>query len=112
MNKPQHKNLQIRGPAPAATLPPPMIEESAWDILLALHSDHRCDLSLTKLASIVSMSPSALHRWLAALEDRKFITGAKHGFASELRAILTQSGRLLLDRYLSASNDLQVGTSH
>ena len=69
-----------------------MIEESAWDILLALHSDRRCDLSLAKLASLVSVTPSALNRWLADLEDRKFITGAKHSFTGELRAVLTPPG--------------------
>ena len=104
--------LQIREQAATAILPPAMIEESAWDILLALHSDRRCDLSLAKLASLVSVTPPVLNRWLAALEERQFITGAKHGLTGELRAVLTQSGRQLLDRYLSASSDLQVGTSH
>ena len=112
MNNERQQNLQIRGRAASAILPPAMIEESAWDILLALHSDRRCDLSLAKLASLVSVTPSALNRWLAALEDRKFITGAKHSFTGELRAVLTPSGRQLLDRYLSASSDLQAGTHH
>jgi len=112
MSNQRQQNLQIRGQAATAILPPAMIEESAWDILLALHSDRRCDLSLAKLASVVSVTPSALNRWLAALEDRKFITGARHHFTGELRAVLTLSGRQLLDRYLSASSDLQVGTSH
>ena len=105
-------NVRIRGQAPTAILPPAMIEESAWDILLALHSDRRCDLGLAKLASLVSVTPSALNRWLATLEERRFITGATNGSTGELRAILTQSGRQLLDRYLSASSDLQVGTPH
>ena len=106
---PQH-NLQARGQAPTAILPPAMIEESAWDILLALHSDRRCALSLAKLASLASVTPSALNRWLAALEERQFITGAKHNFTGELRAVLTPPARQLLDTYLSASSDLQVGT--
>ena len=112
MSNDRQQKLQIRGQAPTAILPPAMIEESAWDILLALYSDRRCDLSLAKLASLVSVTPTGLNRWLATLEDRKFITGAKHGFTGELRAVLTLSGRQLLDRYLSASSDLQVGTTH
>ena len=112
MSNDRQLNLQIRGQAATTILPPAMIEESAWDILLALHSDRRCDLSLAKLASLASVTPSALNRWLAELEDRKFITGAKHSFSGELRAILTPSARQLLDRYLSASSDLQVGTLH
>lgn len=112
MTNERQRNLQICGQAPTAILPPGMFEESAWDILLALHSDRRCDLSLTKLASLVSVKPSALNRWLAALEGRQFITGAKHSFTGELRAVLTPPTRQLLDRYLSASSDLQVGTAH
>ena len=110
MSNEQQRNLQIHGEAVTAILPPAMIDESAWDILLALHSDRRCDLSLAKLASLVSVTPSSLERWLTALEDRHFITGAKHSFTGELRAVLTSSGRQLLEKYLSASSDLQVGT--
>lgn len=112
MSNEQQRIFQIPGQAATTILPPAMIEESAWDILLALHSDRRCDLSLAKLASVVSVTPSALERRLADLEDRKFISGAKHNFTGELRAILTASARHLLDRYLSASSDLQVGTLH
>jgi len=108
----RQQNLQIRGQAASAILPPAMIEEAAWDILLALHSDRRRDLSLAKLASLVSVTPSVLNHWLAALEDRKLVTGAKHRFTGELLAVLTLPGRQLLDRYLSASSDLQVGTPH
>ena len=89
-----------------------MVEESAWDILLALRSDRHCELSLAKLASLVSVTASSLQRWLAALEDRHFITGSQHNFTGELRAVLTPSGRQLLDRYLSASSDLRVGSGN
>jgi DNA-binding MarR family transcriptional regulator len=106
----QHQSL-IRGEAASANLPPAMIEESAWDILLALHSDRQCALSLGKLASIASLSFSALDRHLAALEERRLVTGARHGVTGELRAILTLPGRELLNRYLSASSELQVGAS-
>lgn len=97
---------QMHGTSTAATLPPAIIEESAWDILLALHSDRGCELSLAKLASLVSVTHSALNRWLTALEQRQLIDGAKHRITGELRATLTPTGRALLDRYLSASTDL------
>lgn len=93
----------------ATLLPPALIEETAWDILLALHSDERCELSLDKLASIVSAPPPALHHRLALLEERRLITGTKYGGVQEIRAILTAAGRELLDRYLSAASSLQVG---
>lgn len=97
---------------PTAFLPPAMVEETSWDILLALHSDRRRDLSLDKLASLASVSGTIMGRWLAGLEQRQLITGATDSSTGELRAVLTNAGRELLDRYLSATNDLQVGTHH
>src|SRR4051794_12624812 len=43
------KDLQMRAPLAAAFLPPAMVEETGWDILLALYSDRRSELSLDKL---------------------------------------------------------------
>jgi len=88
----------------AASLPPAFVEEAAWDILLALHSDRECKLSLDKLASLVSMPQPSLNQWLVLLEERQLITGA---VVPDLRAVLTPAGRELLDRYLSAASDLQ-----
>lgn len=93
-------------------LPPPTIEETAWDILLALHSDERRALRLDKLAHLASVSPPVLHRWLELLEQRQLVTGIRLGFRGEHQAVLTQAGRELLDRYLSAAADLQVGAHH
>ena len=102
-------DLRPRSRAATATLPPALIEEVAWDILLALHADEGCKLSLDKLASLVSVPQLVLNQWLALLEDRQLITGEKHGFAQELRGVLTHAGRDLLDRYLSVTSDLQSG---
>ena len=96
----------------ATLLPPETVEESAWDILLALHADRCCELSLAKLGCMVSLPSLELHRWLAALEERELITGARLGFGQELRAVLTTAGRELIDRYLSATTDLQVRHRH
>ena len=99
----------MRGPTAAANLPPAIIEETAWDILLALHSDRTCALSLPKLASLVSVTQQVLDRWLADLEQRQLITGTRRNSTGELRALLTSAGRELLDRYLSATSVLQAG---
>lgn len=99
-------------PSAASFLPPPTVEETAWDILLALHSDQRCELKLDKLARLVSVSPSALYRWLELLEKQALVASAKNRFGGDLRAVLTPAGRELLDRYLSAAADLQVGAHH
>lgn len=109
MNSDLQKSLRMRGQTAAAFLPPAIMEETPWDILLALHSDRRCELSLVKLASLVSVTQPVLDRWLAGLEQRQLITGAKHRFTGELRAILTSAGREMLDRYLSATSVLQAG---
>ena len=105
-------DLRPCGPMAAATLPPALIEESAWDVLLALHADDGCKLSLAKLAALVSVPQPTLNRWLGLLEERQLITGATHGVAQEIRAMLTAAGRELLDRYLSAASSLQGGARH
>ena len=111
MNYDWQTELRLHSRTAAASLPPALIEETAWDILLALHSDEGCKLSLDKLASVVSAPRPVLNQWLALLEQRQLITGAKHGFAQEMRAVLTPAGRKLLDRYLCVTSDLQIGSS-
>ena len=101
--------LRARDYHAARIVPPATVEETGWDILLALHADRRCTLSLRKLAAIVSVPQGAMQEWLAALEDGKLITGARHPSTVELLAVMTEKGRGLLDRYFSATNDLQAG---
>lgn len=96
----------------AAFLPPATVDETGWDILLALHSDEHGHLSLEKLSILASVPQRVLHQWLALLEERQLITGAKHGSSEELRAVLTPGGRELLDSYLSAASSLQVAAPH
>ena len=93
----------------ARIVPPATVEETGWDILLALHADRRCIVSLRKLAAMVSVPERALQEWLSALEDGKLITGARHASTDELFAVMTEKGRALLDRYFSVTNDLQAG---
>jgi hypothetical protein len=106
------RDLQMRRPSPAACLPPALVEETGWDILLALHSDPDCHLTLEKLGALISASELVLGRWLAALEERRLVTGAKDSATGELRALLTAPGRELLDRFLSATSGLQIAAHH
>ena len=112
MNREWQKDLEIRSPAAAASMPPALVEETGWDILLALHSSRRSDLSLVKLASLISVPPRAMHRWLVRLEERDLIGAKKQEPSGELRAVLTRTGRELIDSYLSATSGLQSGTRH
>jgi hypothetical protein len=58
---------------------------------------------------MVSVPEATIDRWLGALEERKLITGARDPSTDELLAVLTETGGGLLDRYLSATKDLQAG---
>lgn len=87
-------------------VPPPAIEEAEWDILLALHDDKKCALTVSKLAAIVSIPAGCLDLWLARLEERALIRGILNEVTRELRAILTPAGRALLNRYFAAISEL------
>lgn len=98
-----------RGNGPGtAFLPPALVEEASWDILLALRSNDSSTLSLEKLGCLVSVDSQVLAKWLSLLEQRQLIAATRHGFMQELRAELTPAGRALLDRYLSVTSDLQT----
>lgn len=90
-------------------VPPTSVDETGWDILLALHSDPDCGLGLPKLTSVVSVPDAVMDRWLAALEERELVAGALDRSTGEVLALLTGKGRALLDRYFSATNDLKLG---
>ena len=107
-----HKDPRPGKSIAAIFMPPAAVEETAWDILLALHSDRSCKLGLDKLGRLASVPHPVLERWLSVLEQRQLITGTRHRFTSEMRPVLTRAGRALLDRYLSATSDLQVGAQH
>jgi DNA-binding MarR family transcriptional regulator len=104
-------SLQASEHYAAWILPPATVEETGWDILLALHSDRNCRLSLEKLASMASVPLGIIERWLGALEERKLIIGARHPATDEVRAVLTDLGRGQLDRYFSATEGLQAGAN-
>ena len=108
MNRDWQKGPTIRSLAVTATLPPAMVEETAWDILLAIYPND--GLSVEKLAPVASANPIVIGRWLSWLEDRELITGIQDGLTGEVRAVLTSGGRELLNRYLTASIDLEART--
>jgi hypothetical protein len=105
-------DVRSRSHQSGAILPPSTVDESAWDILLALYSDARCEVSLEKLAVMVSVPSRKLHEWLAKLEERELISGVANEVTNEVRAVLSNRGRALLDRYLSATSDLQTVARH
>ena len=69
MNDRQTK-LRQSGRTAATFLPPGTVEETGWDVLLALHSDRRCGLGLQKLGAMVSAPEAVLTagllRWKSA----------------------------------------------
>ena len=96
----------------ATVLPPATVEETGWDILLALRSDQQRGLTLTKLGAVISVSQPLLLSWLISLEQRQLISGNSDTLTGEVRAALTVAGCDLLDKYLSATRGLQVSTHH
>ena len=104
--------LKLQDRPPAMFLPPALVEETAWDILMALHSVEGKKPSLEMLRSVVSAPQPILLQWLSLLEEGRLITGEKYGVAQEIRAVLTPAGREILDRYLSVTSDLQIGAHH
>ena len=105
-------DVRSRSQQDAATLPPATVDGTAWDILLALYSDARCEVSLQKLAVMVSVPARKLLEWLATLEKRELISGVANEVTNEVRAVLTGRGRRLLNQYLAATNDLQEVARH
>ena len=112
MNYQWDMDLKSVSRAGASSMPPASVEESAWDILLALHADVRCELSLEKLGRVTSITSQALTEKLANLEASRLVTGVRNEVTTEIRALLTPAARRLIDQYLSAANDLQVGAGH
>jgi len=111
MNRFTQKDLEISGSA-AALLPPALIDETGWDVLLALHSDRGGQLGLEKLAAIASIHRMKLGYWLDWLESHHFVAAANDKYSGELRAILTGEGRNMIDDYLSAIGKLSFSASH
>ena len=112
MNHVRQMDLSPRRLTAGASLPPALIEETAWDILLALYSEDGSEFSLDKLGWVVSVPRPVLNKWLSLLEERRLVTGTRHGIEQELRALLTPAGRDLIDRYLSVTSVLRVRTHH
>ena len=112
MSRECQKNLKMVRTSAAALLPPALVDETGWDILLALHSERGGLVRLDKLTAVVSASRDVMSRRLSALEEQHLITGCKDTVSGAIRAELTDIGRELLDRYLSATNGLQVTAHH
>ena len=104
--------VQTFAPTAARFLPPALVDEAGWDILLALYADPHGQVTLGKLGGLVSVPQAALLDWLADLERRRLVAGANDMVTSEVWVVLTRDGRDLLHKYLSATSDLQLATHH
>lgn len=111
MDREQKSDLQIRRGA-AATLPPAMIGETGWDILLALSAEEQSGRSFDKLAPLVSVSREVLEQWLDWLEDRQLVASGRYNLADQIGAVITRAGRELVENYLLATSSLQRSARH
>lgn len=106
MNCDWHNDVHLECFTRAEFIPPAMFGEAAWDCLLALHANDRPHLTLDRLARLTSLPAPSLHRSLADLETRQLVAGEVRP-NGEIRAVLTRSGRELLETYLFATSNLQ-----
>jgi len=106
MDRAQETDLIIDGGA-AASLPPAMIGETGWDVLLALIAKEQAGLSLEKLASLVSVPGTVLQHWLDWLEDRQLVVSGRYKVTNQLGAAITRGGRELVQNYLLATSSLR-----
>jgi hypothetical protein len=111
MDREWNSDLQIQNGA-VASLPPAMIGETGWDVLLALGAASDSALSLEKLAALVSVPGSILSQWLDWLEDRQLIASGRYKLSNKLGAVITRAGRELVENYLLATSSLQRPTRH
>jgi hypothetical protein len=107
-----HRQSNIEIGAAIASLPPAMIGETGWDVLLALRADERHQLSLEKLASLVSVPGGVLADWLDWLDDRALVSGSISDFDEQPRVVITRAGRELVDNYLATTSGLQLPVRH
>jgi hypothetical protein len=106
MDREWKTDLRIQNQA-IASLPPATIGETGWDVLLALRADDRHELGLDKLSSLVSVPGLVLAQWLDWLEERELVVGLKHESTQQFLAVITRTGVVLVDNYLSATIGLQ-----
>lgn len=106
MDREWNSDLRISNRA-AATLPPAMIGETGWDILLALGGEERSGLTVVKMASMLSVPGAALARWLGWLEERALVASGRDRLTKQFGAVITPAGRELVDNHFLAASSLQ-----
>jgi DNA-binding MarR family transcriptional regulator len=84
-------------------LPPEFVGEPAWDMLLALYSEHPSKLPLSSLCYGSGAPPTTAMRWIRALEDDGILEQTAHSRDAGLMLVsLTRKGRLMVERALRA----------
>lgn len=84
-------------------LSPNLLGEPAWDMLLALYClpSRGVALGVTSLAHAANVRSTTGHRWHRMLLDRGLIVRAPHCSDARQQLVeLSESGRMLMDRYL------------
>ena len=111
MDRNPNSDLQIRKGA-MASLPPALIGETGWDILLALTSPDGTGVRLERLARMISVPRAVLAQWLDWLEDRQLVTGHSDHLTDEFIAAITRPGLELVENYLLAASSLHRGAQY
>ena len=77
-----------------------LVGEPAWDILLALYSEHPSKLAVSSLSSSFGVPASTIVRWVDTLQSRGLIERPDPPGSEPTFVSLTQEGRRLMERCL------------
>ena len=84
-------------------LPPGLVGEPAWDILLALFSENPGELTLSSACYCASVPPATASRWIDVLQSNGLVEKTKHPRDDHIVLVkLTSSGRTIMERCLKA----------
>ena len=83
-------------------LPPEILGEPAWDILLELYVSALQERKMSPADFATDVPPSTVRRWLETLNNAGLVTSTRSAIGSAAHCSLTEKGRLALDRLIES----------
>lgn len=97
------REIYARRRARDRVMPPGLMGEPAWDILLALYAEAAGNLTMSSLCHGVGVPYTTASRWVGHLEARGWVDRFDHPRDSRVVLLaLSDDGRLIVARALSA----------
>jgi DNA-binding MarR family transcriptional regulator len=84
-------------------MPPDLVGEPAWDMLLALYSEEPAKLPISTVCYGSGVPPTTALRWIGVLDEGGLVERTKHHRDGRIVLLsLTEQGRLVVERSLKA----------